>query len=101
MFWRFIAERYGLRFLLALIGFASESLKKLITVIRATNDKSFPSLTNRAKWAKTVSENDIKEWSNSAIENLIKNNAYFRKGIINLFFEAPTMPFFVSDAVAL
>ncbi len=83
----------GLRALLALTGFANESLKRLITVIRVTDDKSLSSLTNKPKWVKTVSGNDIKEWSNRTIENLIKNNGYFRKGIINLFFEGPTIPF--------
>jgi hypothetical protein len=44
----------GLRALLALTGFANESLKRLITVIRVTDDKSLLSLTNKPKWVKTV-----------------------------------------------
>jgi hypothetical protein len=62
-------------------------------VIRGTDDESLSSLTNKPKWVKTVSGNDIKEWSNRTIENLIRNNGYFRKGIINLFFEGPTISF--------
>ncbi|MCA6072761.1 MAG: hypothetical protein LE178_04420 [Endomicrobium sp.] len=39
----------GLRALLALTGFANESLKRLITVIRVTDDKSLSILMNKSK----------------------------------------------------
>jgi hypothetical protein len=92
-FEEFLLKDNALRSLLALTGFANESLKRLITVIRVTKDKSLSSLMNKQKWTKATSKNDVKEWSDKTIENLIKNNAYFRKGIVNLFFEGATIPF--------
>jgi hypothetical protein len=83
----------GLRALLALTGFADESLKRLITVIRVTNDKSLSNLMNKPKWMKTTFRSDMKEWGDKTIETLIKYNSYFRKGLVNLFFEGSTVPF--------
>jgi hypothetical protein len=85
----------GLRALLALTGFSNESLKRLITVIRIKDDKTLSKLTNRQKWEKTIidSKENITEWSNTKIEKLIKYNSYFRRGIVNLFFEGSTIPF--------
>jgi hypothetical protein len=83
----------GLRALLALTGFANESLKRLITVIRVTDDKSLSVLMNKSKWVKTTSQNDIKEWGDKTVKNLIKDDRYFRKGLVNLFFEGSTIPF--------
>ncbi len=80
----------GLRAILALTGFANESLKRLITVARAVDDKELSKLIHKDKWAETESEAEIKEWSDAKIATLLKSNVYFRKGLVNLFFEGAT-----------
>lgn len=111
-------KKNGLRALLALTGFANESLKRLITVLRVAEDKELSKLLLKDKWvAKKETEEiaeayeeeleldeiegkeakrkeeHIKEWSDSRISKLITTNEYFRKGIVNLFFEGSTIPF--------
>lgn len=80
----------GLRALLALTGFANESLKRLITVVRAVEDKELSKLIHKDKWADTKGDAEIKEWSDKKMANLLKENPYFRKGLVNLFFEGAT-----------
>ena len=82
-----LEKENGLRALLALTGFANESLKRLITVVRVSNNTELSKLLYKEKWINVEDTNDIKEWGDSRILNLIKNNEYFRKGIVNLFFE--------------
>lgn len=82
----------GLRALLALTGFANESLKRLVTVVRATDNKELSALLFKHKWAENVNA-EIKEWGDKKIEALIRNNPYFRKGLVNLFFEGSSIPF--------
>ncbi|GBR72498.1 hypothetical protein NO1_0018 [Candidatus Termititenax aidoneus] len=84
----------GLRALLALTGFANESLKRLITVVRVSNNKELSKLLYTNKWTNSHEKNnDLKEWGDNKIINLLKENPYFRKGIVNLFFEGSTTPF--------
>ena len=83
----------GLRALLALTGFANESLKRLITVVRVSNNKELSRLLYKEKWTTEEDTNNIKEWGDNRILNLIKTNEYFRKGIVNLFFEGGTTLF--------
>jgi len=83
----------GLRALLALTGFSNEYLKRLTTIIRVVNDPELSKLVIKEKWIKDPDTNNIKEWSDSQISKLIKENEYFRKGIVNIFFEGSTIPF--------
>jgi hypothetical protein len=80
----------GLRALLALTGFANESLKRLITVVRVVDDEELSKLLYKDKWTGEEVNAVIKEWSDRKIANLLKENIYFRKGIVNLFFEGAT-----------
>ena len=82
----------GLRAILALTGFANESLKRLITVVRVAKNNELSQLLFKDKWEEKE-QKEIKEWGDSKINYLIKNNLYFRKGIVNLFFEGSTIPF--------
>jgi len=94
IFENLLAEKEnGLRALLALTGFANESLKRLITVVRVSENKELSKLLYKEKWTDNEDNTNIKEWGDSKILNLIKNNQYFRKGIVNLFFEGSTTPF--------
>ncbi|MDR0970564.1 MAG: hypothetical protein LBM67_08535 [Lentimicrobiaceae bacterium] len=83
----------GLRALLALTGFANESLKRLITVVRVSDSKELSKLLYKDKWATDENNIELKEWGNTKITNLLKNNSHFRKGLVNLFFEGSTIPF--------
>lgn len=94
LFETLLAEKQnGLRVLLALTGFANESLKRLITVARVTENKELARLLHKSQWADTESESELKEWSDNKIAKLIQDNQHFRAGIVNLFFEGSTIPF--------
>jgi len=88
-----LEKENGLRVLLALTGFANESLKRLITVVRVSDNKELSKLLLKEKWTDDNNNENVKEWGDIKIINLIKNNEYFRKGIVNLFFEGSTVPF--------
>jgi len=82
----------GLKALLALNGFSNESLKRLTTFLRILDDAALDGLTYKTYWLKPENKEDIKEWSDAAIEKLVTTNQYFRKGLINLFFEGASNP---------
>lgn len=86
----------GLRALLALTGFSNEYLKRLTTIIRVVDIPELNKLVYKEYWPKEKDINDIKEWSDDAIDRLINKNEYFRKGIVNIFFEGATVPFLVN-----
>ncbi len=85
----------GLRALLSLTGFSNEYLKRLTTIIRIVNDKELNKLVYKNKWCDNKDSENIQEWSDNKILNLIKQNKYFRKGIVNLFFEGASIPFLI------
>lgn len=88
-----LEKENGLRALLALTGFANESLKRLITVVRVSQNEEISKLLYRNKWCENENIDSIREWGDKKIEKLIKTNAFFRKGIVNLFFEGATVSF--------
>ncbi|KAF0161317.1 MAG: hypothetical protein FD188_905 [Ignavibacteria bacterium] len=83
----------GLKALLALTGFANESLKRLVTVLRVSENKELSTLLYKSKWAEEGNNAEIIEWTDTKIAKLLADNVYFRKGIINLFFEGSTIPY--------
>jgi hypothetical protein len=94
IFENLLSEREnGLKALLALTGFANESLKRLITVIRVADNKELSRLLYKTRWAEKSNEFEISEWGDKKIAKLLKENSYFRKGIVNLFFEGSSIPF--------
>lgn len=86
-------KEYGLRALLALTGFSNENLKRLITIIRISNDNELSDALYKKQWCSNESTVEIKEWSDSKIKSMLENNLYFRKAIVNLFFEGSSIPF--------
>ena len=79
----------GIDAILAITGFSKESLQRLVTFIRATNDKTLSSLVNKSSWP----VDDLKtEWGLDKIKSIVKTNRNFAKGIVNLFFKGPTVP---------
>jgi len=88
-----IEKENGLRALLALTGFSNETLKRLTTIIRVVNDPELSKLVNKDKWFQDEDINNLKEWSDAQITKFIKENEFFRKGVVNIFFEGSTIPF--------
>jgi hypothetical protein len=90
-----VEKENGLRALLALTGFSNENLKRIITLIRVVDDTELNRILMKEKWfnLEPNSDDGITEWSDSKIKNMLKTNEYFRRGIINLFFEGATIPF--------
>lgn len=82
----------GLKALLALNGFSNESLKRLTTFLRIIDDEVLDTLTFKSHWLKSENREKIKEWSDGTIEKLVRSNQYFRKGLVNLFFEGASNP---------
>lgn len=96
IFYKLLEEKEnGLRALLALTGFSNETLKRLTTIIRVINDPELSCLVYKDKWFRDEDINNIKEWSDKQITKFIKTNEYFRKGIVNIFFEGSTIPFLI------
>ncbi len=91
--WLLADKENGLRALLALTGFSNEYLKRLTTIIRIVDNPELNKLVYKEKWYNEPSQDNIQEWSDSTILKLIKNNAYFRKGLVNIFFEGASIPF--------
>jgi len=90
----------GLRALLALSGFSNEYLKRLTTIIRIVDYPELNKLVYKEKWYNETDPHNIQEWSDNKILSLIKNNGYFRKGIVNLFFEGASIKF-LADTIPL
>lgn len=79
----------GLDAILTVTGFSKESLQRLITFIRATDDKTLSILVNKYSWP---NEDFKTEWGLDKIKSIIKTNEKFAEGIVNLFFRGPTVP---------
>ena len=101
IFEELIAEKEnGLRALLALSGFSNEYLKRLTTIIRIVDNPELNKLVYKDKWYNETDPHNIKEWSDNTILKLIKKNEFFRKGIVNLFFEGASIRF-LADTIPL
>jgi hypothetical protein len=79
----------GLDAILTVTGFSKESLQRLVTFIRATDDKTLSNLINKNSWP---SEDFKTEWGLDKIKSIVKTNEKFAEGIVNLFFRGPTVP---------
>ncbi|WP_454956440.1 DpnII family type II restriction endonuclease [Capnocytophaga gingivalis] len=91
--WLLKEKENGLRALLALTGFSNEYLKRLTSIIRIVDDAELNRIVLKDKWCDDKNPNDIKEWSDDTILKKIRNNQYFRKGLVNIFFEGASIPF--------
>ena len=79
----------GLDAVLTITGFSKESLLRLITFIRVTDDENLSKLVNKNVWS---SEDFGSEWGLNKIKMFIKENKKFADGIVNLFFRGSTIP---------
>ncbi|MDO7252334.1 DpnII family type II restriction endonuclease [Helicobacter cappadocius] len=86
-------NEFGLECLLVLNGLANENLKRIITIARIVQDKELCNLLRVQDWDKGRIYNDVKEWSDKKIKNLIKEDRDFATGLIDLFFRGSTNSF--------
>jgi len=91
--WLLKEKENGLRALLALTGFSNEYLKRLTTIIRIVDNSELNTLVYKEKWYNEKNPDNIQEWSDSTILKKIQSNEYFRKGLVNIFFEGASIPF--------
>lgn len=91
--WLLKEKENGLRALLALTGFSNEYLKRLTSIIRIVDDAELNRIVLKDKWYDEKNPNNIQEWSDDTILKKIKDNEYFRKGLVNIFFEGASIPF--------
>ena len=92
-----LEKENGMRELFALNGLSNESLKRIITILRITQDQELKKLMVFDKWHANnhFLKGNIKELTDHQIQKMIRSNPYFREGIINLFWEGDTVPFLV------
>lgn len=94
IFEELIAEKEnGLKALLALSGFSNEYLKRLTTIIRIVDYPELNKLVYKEKWYNEENPENIDEWNDATILKMIKNNKYFKKGLVNIFFEGASVSF--------
>lgn len=94
--WLLKEKENGLRALLALTGFSNEYLKRLTTIIRIVDNAELNALVFKDKWFNEKNPENIQEWSDGTILKKIQQNEYFRKGLVNIFFEGASIPFLAS-----
>jgi len=98
--WLLKEKENGLRALLALTGFSNEYLKRLTTIIRIVNNPELNTLVFKDKWYAEKNPDNNQEWSDSTISKKIQSHEYFRKGLVNIFFEGASIPF-LADTIPL
>ncbi len=91
--WLLKEKENGLRALLALTGFSNEYLKRLTTILRIVDNPELNTLVFKDKWYSEKNPDNIQEWSDGTILKKIQTNEYFRKGLVNIFFEGASVPF--------
>ncbi len=91
--WLLKEKENGLRALLALTGFSNEYLKRLTTILRIVDNPELNTLVFKDKWHNEKNPENIQEWSDETILKKIQSNEYFRKGLVNIFFEGASIPF--------
>jgi hypothetical protein len=95
IFINLLAEKEnGLAAILALTGFSNEMFRRLITIIRAVDEPELSKLVHKSGWYDDKPVKDINEWGDAKIQKILRSNEHFRKGIVNIFFEGATTPFF-------
>ena len=80
----------GLTALLALTGFSYELLKRVFTFIRIKDAPELNALVYRDQWLpedENDSSENIREWGNGYIERRMGRDAFFRLGVVNVFFK--------------
>lgn len=97
-----LQKPYGLEAILALNGLSLEQLKRIITFSRIMKDADLDQLLLRVNWSKPDKKDaQIKEWDSDTLKRLAREDAFFRRGLINLFFNGASNPRLVNVLPAL
>ncbi len=86
-----LEKHNGLRAILALNGFSKATLRKIVHLARVCDDKALRKLLNYKDWNIDKVDDTGKVWESERIERLVQENAAFRAGIVNLFYEGITL----------
>lgn len=86
-----LAKHDGLRAILALNGFPKTTLNKIIHLARICDDADLRRTLRYEDWSIEKSDTTVKEWGAKKVERLILENADFRAGIVNLFYEGASL----------
>ncbi len=86
----------GLTAILTLTGFSKESFLRIITLIRVVGDNKLAKLSLKEKWYNPEDMENIQEWSDIKVAKMLRENEFFRTGIVNILFEGATVPFLAS-----
>ena len=79
-----LKSKEGLTALLILTGISNETLKRLITLIIIIDNDELSKVVYRKKWMTGYDKDNLEAWSDERIAIMIKNDQYFRKGLVNL-----------------
>lgn len=81
---RFLTKENALKALLGVTSVSFEMLQRIVTIIRRRDFKEFTTVFYKDKW----NSNNLKtEWGAKKIEKMTMDNEYFRKAMVNIFFE--------------
>lgn len=81
----FLTKEDALKALLGVTALSFEMLQRIVTIIRCEDFEEFTTVFYKDKWN---SNNTKTEWSAKKIEKMTMNNKYFRKAMVNIFFES-------------
>ncbi len=84
-----IGKQDGLSAVLALTGISEELLLRLVTFVRTVDDKDLNKLVNKDSFPQTSLD---REWSKDYLFRLVRTNPGVAEGIVNLLFEAFSVP---------
>lgn len=87
-----LAQHDGLRAILALNGFPKATLVKIIHLARTCDDDGLRRTMKYEDWDIEKSSSTVHEWGTRKVERLLRENARFREGIVNLFYEGASLP---------
>ena len=81
---RFLRREDALKAVLGATGISFEMLQRIVTIIRHEDFEEFNTVFYKDKWN---SDNTKTEWKAKKIEKMTLKNKYFRKAMVNIFFE--------------
>lgn len=81
---RFLCKEDALKAVLGVTAVSFEMLQRIVTIIRCEEFEEFATVFYKDKWNNS---NTKTEWNAKKIEKMVLENKYFRKAIVNVFFE--------------
>lgn len=86
-----LAKHDGLRAILTLNGFPISTLVKIIRLVRICDDEALRDTLCYKDWENERVESSEHVWDPRGVERLVLENAAFREGIVNLFYEGGSL----------